>query len=142
MNSISLIGRLTRNVELKYTPSGHSVGRFTLAVNRRVAKDNEQQADFISCIAWNKTAEIIAKYVHKGHLIGLQGRIQTGSYENQQGQRVYTTDVIVENFDFLERKKDNTTNQDTPQYQSSQQTEDMQQGEFDLFNISDNDLPF
>lgn len=150
MNVVTLIGRLTRDVELRYTPNGNAVGRFTIAVNRRIANQNgERSADFINCVIWNKPAETLANYTRKGSLVGVQGRIQTGSYENQQGQRVYTTDVVVENFDFLESKdasdrRDNSGSSQSPSYQSAPQqtTASSSSDEFDLFDISDNDLPF
>lgn len=148
MNVVTLIGRLTRDVELRYTPNGNAVGRFSLAVNRRVANQNgERTADFINCVIWNKPAETLANYTKKGSLIGIQGRIQTGSYENQQGQRVYTTDIVVENFDFLESKgSTNATNessyQGTQQFTAPQQNNSSSDDEFDMFDISDNDLPF
>lgn len=109
MNSVCLVGRLTRDPELRYTTSGMAVVRFTLAVDRRMSKEkrmeaeakNQPTADFISCTAWGKTAETISNYVQKGHRLGVEGRIQTGSYE-KDGQRFYTTDVIVNNMEFLE----------------------------------------
>ncbi len=109
MNSVCLVGRLTRDPELRYTTSGMAVVRFTLAVDRRMSKEkrmeaeakNQPTADFISCTAWNKTAELIANYMQKGSRIGVEGRIQTGSYE-KDGQRVYTTDVVVNNMEFLD----------------------------------------
>lgn len=113
MNNVSLVGRLTKDVDLRYTPTGTAVGRFTLAVNRRVVNDKGvREADFISCIAWNKPAETLANYTSKGSLLAVQGRMQTGSYENQEGQRVYTTDVVVESYTFVESaKKENATKQ-------------------------------
>ncbi|MBP2024846.1 single-stranded DNA-binding protein [Peptoniphilus stercorisuis] len=109
MNNVCLVGRLTRDPELRYTTSGMAVVRFTLAVDRRMSKEkrmeaeakNQPTADFISCTAWNKTAELIANYVQKGSRLGVEGRIQTGSYE-KDGQRVYTTDVIVNSMEFLD----------------------------------------
>lgn len=134
MNSVSLIGRLTKDIELKYTPSGTAMGRFVLARNRRVPNQNGvREVDFISCIIWNKGAENLAKYTRKGSLIGVQGRLQTGSYDNQQGQKVYTTDVVVEAFDFLESSKDKNDN-------VSNKREN--QNDYENFDISDDDLPF
>lgn len=109
MNNVSLMGRLTRDPELRYTPSGAAVVRFTLAINRRLSKEkraeaeraNQPTADFISCTAWNRTAETIANYVKKGDRLAVTGRIQTGRYESE-GKTVYTTDVVVENMDFVE----------------------------------------
>lgn len=104
MNSVELIGRLTRDPELRKAASGTSIFKFTLAVNRRFKQPGQPDADFISCTAFGKTADIMCQYLHKGSLIGVTGRIQTGSYDNQQGQRVYTTDVIIDNFEFLESR--------------------------------------
>ena len=104
MNTVSLIGRLTKFVDLKYTQNGATVASFTLAVNRSFKNQNgEYEADFIQCVAWNKTAELMANYTDKGTQIGVNGRIQTRNYENQQGQRVYVTEVVVENLTFVEK---------------------------------------
>lgn len=103
MNSVQLVGRLTRDPEVRYSDGGASVARFTLAVDRRFKKE-EDGADFISCVAFGKTAEFLEKYFHKGQRLGLTGRIQTGSYVNREGAKVYTTDVIVENTEFVESK--------------------------------------
>ncbi|WP_297567068.1 single-stranded DNA-binding protein [uncultured Faecalibaculum sp.] len=104
VNSVVLIGRLTKDPELRTTGSGTPVVSFTLAVNRRFKSQGQPDADFINCVAWNKTAETMARYLHKGSLIAITGRIQTRNYENQQGQRVYVTEVVADSFDFLESK--------------------------------------
>ena len=104
MNSVQLVGRFTRDPEVRYTDSGTSVARFTLACDRRFKREGEDSADFISCVAFNKTAEFIEKYFRKGQRVGLNGRIQTGSYTNKDGQKVYTTDIIVDNVEFVESK--------------------------------------
>lgn len=106
INRVTLTGRLTRNVDLRYTPSGVAVGNFTLAVDRQFTNRNGQRGtDFIRCVIWRKSAENFANFTHKGSLVGIDGRIQTGSYQNQQGQTVYTTDVVVDNFALLESKQ-------------------------------------
>lgn len=106
MNKVCLNGRICHDLELKESGENKYL-RFNIAVNRRVAKeDGTRDADFISCVAWNKTAELINQYFKKGSLIGIEGRIQTGSYERQDGSKAYTTDVIIENFDFLEKKSE------------------------------------
>ena len=105
MNKAQLIGRVTKDIELRQTQSGLSVTKFTIAVNRRKKDDG---ADFINCTAWSKTAEIMEKYVHKGDRIGIVGRIQTGSYE-KDGRKVYTTEVVVEELEFLEKKEQSET---------------------------------
>lgn len=103
MNKVQLIGRVTKELELRRTQGGSAVTSFTLAVDRR-KQDGEKDTDFISCVAFSKTAEVLSKYVKKGHRLGLVGRIMTGSYE-RDGKKVYTTDVVVEDFDFLEKKE-------------------------------------
>ncbi len=103
LNRAILTGRLTRDVDLRYTQSGTAVGTFTLAVDRRFTnQQGEREADFINCVIWRKSAENFANFVHKGSLVGIDGRIQTRNYENQQGQRVYVTEIVVENFALLE----------------------------------------
>ena len=106
MNSICLVGRLTKDVELRYTPSNVAVATFTLAVNRTFKNENgEREADFINCVMWRQQAENLANWCKKGALIGITGRIQTRSYDNQQGQRVYVTEVVAEQFQLLESKE-------------------------------------
>lgn len=113
MNSVQLVGRLVRDPEVRYTNGDNqiAVARFTVACNRKYKKDGEQDADFISCIAFGKTSEFIERYFQKGSSIGLNGRIQTGSYTNKDGHKVYTTDVFVESVEFVGSK--NETNNDT-----------------------------
>lgn len=126
MNQTQLIGRLTKDPELKYSPSGVPVVRFTLAVNREMKRD---EADFISCIAFNKVAESLANYQKKGSRIGVVGRIQTGSYENQQGQKIFTTDVIANSIEFLDTRSESTGgSQSTSNYESSTNTGGQHQG--------------
>lgn len=109
INRTVLTGRLTRDVDLRYTPSGAAVGNFTLAVDRQFTnQNNEREADFINCVIWRRSAENFANFTHKGALVGLEGRIQTRNYENQQGQRVYVTEVVVDNFALLEPKSANS----------------------------------
>ena len=111
MNKAILIGRLTKNIELRYTQSGMAIGRFNLAINRKMTREKKQEAernnqptaDFIGCIAFGKTAETLANYVGKGNQRGIEGHIQTGSYE-KDGQRIYTTDVILDGFTFIDSK--------------------------------------
>jgi len=106
MNKVILMGRLTRNPDIRYSQSENSlaVARFTLAVDRRFKRDNEATADFISCVAFGKTADFFEKYTRQGTKVCLEGRIQTGSYVKQDGTKVYTTDVVVDNVEFAESK--------------------------------------
>lgn len=106
INRVVLVGRLTRDLELKYTTNGIANVRFGLAVNRTYSGQNgERQADFINCVAWRKQAENMSKFLKKGSLIGVEGRIETGSYQAQDGSTRYTTDIVCENIQFLEPKK-------------------------------------
>ena len=115
MNSVSLVGRLTRDVEIRYTDGGASISRFGIAVDRRFKAEGRPTADFINCVAFGKTAEFVEKYFCKGQRIGLTGRIQTGSYTNKDGQKVYTTDVIAENVEFVESKGDQEEQNSRPE---------------------------
>jgi single-strand DNA-binding protein len=127
MNKTFLIGRTTKDIECRYTPQTQkAVARFTLAVNRMRKEDG---ADFISCVAWGKTAEIMEKYVKKGHMVGISGRIQTGSYE-KDGRKVYTTDVVVEDMEFLDKREKNTPHDEPDEY--------IPEG----YSALDEDLPF
>lgn len=104
MNSVQLVGRFTRDPEVRYTDGGSAIARFSLAVDRRYKSENGPTADFPNCVAFGKTAEFIEKYFRKGMRMGCQGRIQTGSYTNKDGQKVYITDVVVESCEFVEAK--------------------------------------
>ena len=118
MNKVALIGRLTKDPDVKYTQwsDPKAVARYTLAVDRRQKDANgNRQADFISCVAFGKGGEFAEKYLHKGMKIGVVGRIQTGSYTKQDGTKVYTTDVVVEEQEFCESKAANDVAQNTPQ---------------------------
>lgn len=111
MNKVVLMGRLTREPDVRYTQSQLCTARFTLAVDRRFKREGEATADFINCVAFGKTAEFAEKYLKKGTKIATSGRIQTGSYTNREGQKVYTTDVILEECEFAESKS-SQSNQD------------------------------
>lgn len=112
INNVVLVGRLTKDPDLKYTANGAAVASFSLAVNRNFTNQSgEREADFINCVIWRKPAETLANYAKKGTLIGVTGRIQTRNYENQEGKRVYVTEVVAENFQLLEGRGAN--NNDT-----------------------------
>lgn len=113
MNSVQLIGRLTRDPEVRYTDGGSSIARFSLAVDRRFKQENGADADFINIVSFGKTAEFIEKYFHKGMKVALNGRIQTGSYTDKDGKKVYTTDIVAENVEFCE-SKGNSANNEAP----------------------------
>ena len=142
MNNVSLMGRLTRDVDLRMTNSNLAVGRFNVAVDRKLSKEkrmeaesnNQPTADFISCIAFGKTAENIATYFRKGQRIAVSGHIQTGSYE-KDGQRIYTTDVVVDSFDFVESNSSSKTN-------TNQENTAQDYGFNQAIPTSNNELPF
>lgn len=115
MNITNLTGRLTKDIELRTTQSGKTVANFTLAVNRRFKSQGQPDADFFRCQAWGKTAEVLHQYTHKGSQIGVTGRLQNRSYENQQGQNVEITEVIVESMDLLDSRNNGTQAADRPQ---------------------------
>lgn len=132
INRTVLVGRLTKDVELKYTQSGQAVASFTLAVNRQFTNaQGEREADFIQCVIWRKAAENFKNFTHKGSLVGIDGRIQTRSYDNQQGQRVYVTEVVVDNFSLLESKGSNRAASNDPFA-----------GNGEPIDVNDDDLPF
>lgn len=150
MNKVILIGRLARDPEMRTTMSGSTVTRFTLAVTRTYQDQNgERGADFINCVAWRRQAENIAKYCKKGSQVAVEGRIQTGSYDGQDGQKRYTTDIICDNVTFLGSKSDNNynTNNDTQNVEPDAiPTSDISEDPFKDFGeeiaLSDDDLPF
>lgn len=139
MNKVELTGRLTSDPELRYTESGKGYTRFTLAVNRKFKKDDESRdADFISVVAWEKRAEVLCQYLSKGSRIGVIGRIQTGSYDKQDGSRGYTYDVIVEDFEFLESKRNERP---APEYADELESDPF--SDFgDSIDLTEDDLPF
>lgn len=123
MNNVQLIGRLTKDVDLRFISGAQgqtAVARFTVAVDRPPKQDGTKEADFISCQAWGRKAEVIQQYFQKGSKIGLIGKIRTGSYQNQQGATVYTTDVEVTDIDFLDPKITQQPNPTTPEYNMQQ----------------------
>lgn len=173
INNVVLTGRMIKEVDLRYTSSGTAVGSFTLAVNRPYKNQaGESESDFIQCVIWRKAAESFANFTRKGSLVGIEGRIQTRNYENQQGQRVYVTEIVVENFTLLESREvteqrprgNNNTNQSSNNQQKDTNTNnydqrqapsqnknntnayDQQQDPFlsngQSIDISDDDLPF
>ena len=141
INRVVLVGRITGDPELRRTATGTAVVSFTLAVDNRFQRDGERSADFISCIAWNQTAEFMEKYVHKGDLLGLDGRLQTRNYESN-GKRVYVTEVVCENLRLLQSKNSGSR---VDSYEPVEREEKVKEDpDFDNegFDISDEDLPF
>lgn len=141
LNSVCLVGRLTKDPELRYTSNNQAVATFSLAVNRNFKSQNgEREADFINCVIWRQQAENLANWAKKGDLIGITGRIQTRNYENQQGQRVFVTEVVADNFQLLESRKD----REAGQSQGYSQPDFSRQATANTspMDISDDDLPF
>lgn len=110
INRVVLVGRLTKEPELRTTPSGAKVCQYTLAVNRTRKTEGQPDADFINCVTWNRQAETMAQYLDKGSLVGIEGRIQTRNYDNQSGQKVYVTEIITDSVQFLESKSNSSQN--------------------------------
>lgn len=149
------VGRLTRDVDLRYTPNGVAVANFTIACNRPFkTKDGEQEADFINCVVWRKAAENLANYMKKGNMIGVDGRVQTRSYEGQDGKMVYVTEVLAESIQFLEsrgQQNNSGQSQQPSPYDYNQQSQRASQqtqqsnpfvGNGEQIDIQDDDLPF
>ena len=150
INRVVLVGRMTRDPELRRTPQGDAVTSFTLAVNRNfTSRDGQQQADFINCVVWRKSAENVERYCSKGSLVGVEGRIQTRSYENSQGQKKYTVEVICDVVQFMETRVVNEEQSKKDIYQTDYNENSLLRDlekEFDnslnTFEISEDDLPF
>ena len=156
MNKVCLIGRLTRDPELRYTSNNKAVASFTLAVNRQFTNQSgEREADFINCVVWDKQAENLAKYHKKGNQIAVDGRIQTRNYDDKDGKKVYVTEILASNISFLDSKGTGTSSnsfnnlpeppmEDTPS--NNMETVSVDKDPFEAFGdsieISDNDLPF
>jgi single-strand DNA-binding protein len=153
INSVVLVGRLTKEIELKYTPNGVALANYTIAINRTFTNQNgEKEADFINCVSFKKQAENMANFLKKGSLIGVTGRIQTRNYDGQDGKRVYITEVLAENVQFLEPRGANTganeqLNTNTPPNNQTSNTGQNTPSNDPFANsgqieINDDDLPF
>lgn len=160
INNVVLVGRLTRDVDLRYTSNGTAYASFTLAVERNFKNQNgEKETDFINCAMWRKAAENFANFTHKGSQVGIEGRIQTRNYENQQGQKVYVTEVLAENFSLIESRNAtsrlavdresfegghvNTFNSNKNENTSGNfANNDVFTAKGDVFDVQDSDLPF
>ena len=137
INNVTLVGRLTKDPELKYTPNGVAVANFTLAVNRSFTNAaGEREADFINCVVWRKPAENVANYLKKGSLAGVIGKIQTRNFEAEDGRRVYITEIVAESVQFLDSRGSNDSKPDTSTNNPPPQTNNKP------FDIQDDDLPF
>ncbi|KKO41690.1 Single-stranded DNA-binding protein (prophage associated) [Listeria monocytogenes] len=119
MNRVVLVGRLTKDPDLRYTPAGAAVATFTLAVNRTFTNQNgEREADFINCVVWRKPAENVANFLKKGSMAGVDGRVQTRNYEDSDGKRVFVTEVVAESVQFLDPKNNNVEGTTSNNYQN------------------------
>ena len=156
MNKVVLVGRLTRDPEVRSTSSGSNTARFTVAVNRNFRnKDGQYDADFVSCVAFRNTADFVSKFFKKGSMIGLEGRIQTGSYDAQDGSKRYTTDVVVDNVEFVGGRNEGSSMPTNNSYADMPANDPIDMmPEYDIptsdpyenydkeISLSDNDLPF
>ncbi|EJG5175950.1 single-stranded DNA-binding protein [Staphylococcus pseudintermedius] len=144
LNRVVLVGRLTKDPEFRTTQSGVEVATFTLAVNRNYKnKNGEQQADFINCIVFRKQAENVNNYLNKGNLAGVDGRLQSRSYENQEGRRVFVTEVVCDSVQFLESKNNNQSNNQSQQQRGQAPAQDNPfTNANNPIDIDDEDLPF
>ncbi|GFZ78515.1 single-stranded DNA-binding protein 1 [Compostibacillus humi] len=158
LNRVVLVGRLTRDPELRYTPNGVAVANFTIAVNRPFTnQQGKREADFINCVVWRRQAENLANFMKKGNMIGVDGRIQTRTYEAQDGRTVYVTEVVAESIQFLESKSSASgggqpfasgfqqgQNQNQPVFPADESpvSEDPFKDNGEPIDISDDDLPF
>lgn len=146
INRTVLVGRLTKDPELRYTPSGVAVARFTLAVGRTFSSaSGEKETDFIQCQVWRKPAENVANFLKKGSLAGVEGRIQTGSYEGTDGKRVYTTEVVADSVQFLEPRNSSSnesSNQSNTQQNYTRVDEDPFSNNSGPIEVNSDDLPF
>ena len=134
INNVCLVGRLTRPVDLRYTQNGTAFGSFSMAIDRNYKKESgEKETDFINCVIWRKPAVNLSNFTKKGSLLGIEGKLQSRSYENKEGQKVYVTEVLVENFSLLESKAVTEGRQQA----SIENVEQVQFGE-----VNDDDLPF
>jgi len=145
LNKVILVGRITRDLELRYTQNGTAVCRFSVALDRRFTnKQGERETDFINIVTWRNLAENCANYLKKGSLIAIEGRLQTGKYENQEGRTIYTCEVVADDVRFLESKAklDQRLEKDTNDLNKKEISEDPFLDEGKKIDISEDDLPF
>lgn len=151
INRVVLVGRVTRDIELRYTGSGDAVGSFTLAVERNFKnKAGDRETDFVSCVIWRKPAENLANFTGKGAMLGIEGRLQTRNYDNDQGQKVYVTEIVVDNFQLLEtraesearRTSNGSSQQPVDNHGTGTNVNNSVRNQKPNMEISDQDLPF
>ncbi|WP_286154424.1 single-stranded DNA-binding protein [Thomasclavelia cocleata] len=146
INRVVLVGRLTRDPELRRTSQGDAVTSFTLAVNRNfTSRDGQQQADFINCVVWRKPAENVERYCSKGSLVGVEGRIQTRSYDNSQGQKVNVVEVICDSVQFLNTKQEDQVQMNTQKVQrmaTNEYSRNLEYPDVNTYDIAEDDIQF
>lgn len=147
INRVVLVGRMTKDADLRYTPTGVAVATFTIAVNRTFSnQQGEKETDFINCVVWKKPAENLANFTKKGSLVGVEGRIQTRSYDGQDGKKVYVTEIVADSVQFLEPKNNGNTNTSESKKESNtgqgNNFNDPFGGSSKTIDIDDEDLPF
>ena len=140
INRVVLVGRLTKDPVLRKTANGASATSFTLACTRRYKQEGQPDADFINTVVWNKTADSVQQYTHKGSLVGVEGRIQTRSYDDQSGKRVYVTEVVADSVQFLESKSAAASNAIVPEVNNQSYQEPYETSS--TLDIASDDLPF
>ena len=148
INRVVLVGRLTKDVEVRKTQNGLSVAQFTVACDRRKSSEGESSADFINCVAWRQSADFLGQYARKGAMVGVEGRIQTRNYDNAQGQRVYVTEVVADSVSLCESKKSQESSNESPKSAgtsfraSDAYTDDSRDEYAESLGIDPDDLPF
>ena len=150
MNNVSLVGRLVRDLELRYTQNGVAFARLTVAVDKALSREKRQElqnankptANFIPCVVWGKLAENMANYTGKGSLVAIGGEIETGSYQNNEGRTIYTTEVRVNNVQFLDSAKKNNQGQTNQNNMNNEHTYQAETGDEGFFPIDNDDIPF
>lgn len=145
LNRVVIVGRLTKDPDLRYTPSGVAVANFTVAVNRPFSnQQGNREVDFINCVIWRKQAENLANYMNKGSMVGVDGRIQTRSFDGQDGKRVFITEIVAESVQFLENKSSEGSKSSHQQHSNTgqHQTNKGLEHEGEPVNLEDDDLPF
>ena len=142
LNRVTLVGRLTKDAELRRTSSGKAVASFTLAVNRNFKTGDGQEADFINCVCWGKIAENTANYCSKGSLVSVDGRLQTRNYENNQGQKVFVTEVVADSVQFLENKRNINIQVESPKKEQKQEAYVPNEPLINDFELDESDIQF
>ena len=142
LNRAALVGRLTRDPELRRTGNGKAVASFTLAINRNFKTGDGQEADFINCVCWGKIAENTANYCSKGSLVSVDGRLQTRNYENNQGQKVFVTEVVADSVQFIETKRNRNIQAEAPKQEQKQEGYVPNEPLINDFELDESDIQF